>query len=85
MGDCFLEAVLWIARTGGPWRDLPTMFGNRNTVFKRFRQGMKANVFQKIFDAASEDPDIDYIMVDGTIVRFRRHGQDAKGRLWARP
>jgi transposase len=32
----FLEAVLWIARTGSPWRDLPPEFGNWNTVFKRF-------------------------------------------------
>ena len=31
----FLEAAQWIARTGSPWRDLPPMFGNWNTVFKR--------------------------------------------------
>ena len=33
----FFEAVLWIARTGSLWRDLPEVFGNWNTVFKRFR------------------------------------------------
>jgi transposase len=33
----FVGAVLWIARTGSPWRDLPAEFGNWNTVFKRFR------------------------------------------------
>jgi len=36
-GWLFFEAVLWIARTGGPWRDLPTIFGNWNTLFKRIR------------------------------------------------
>jgi transposase len=33
----FVEAVLWIARTGSPWRDLPLFFGNWNSVFKRYR------------------------------------------------
>src|SRR4029453_2701798 len=33
----FVEAVLWIARTGSPWRDLPPLFGHWNNVFTRFR------------------------------------------------
>jgi transposase len=33
----FVEAVLWIVRTGSPWRDLPPSFGNWNSVFTRFR------------------------------------------------
>lgn len=33
----FVEAVLWIAQTGSPWRDLPAGFGKWNTVFKRYR------------------------------------------------
>ena len=81
----FLEAVLWIARTGGPWRDLPEFFGNWNTVFKRFRHWVKADVFQKIFDAVSDDADMDYVMIDGSIVRVHRHGQGAKGGLRAKP
>ena len=40
----FLEAVLWIARTGSPWRDLPPTFGNWNTVFKRYRDWVQAGV-----------------------------------------
>jgi transposase len=44
----FVEAVLWIARTGSPWRDLPTEFGGWNTVFKRFRDWVKP-MFSKDF------------------------------------
>ena len=77
----FVEAVLWIARTGSPWRDLPPMFGNWNTVYKRFRDWAKADVFKRLFEAVSDDPDMEYAMVDATIVKVHRHGQGAKGGL----
>ncbi len=83
-GRLFLEAVLWIARTGCPWRDLPVRFGKWNTVFKRFRDWVKADVFKRIFDAVSDDPDMEFAMIDGTIVKVHRHGQGAKGGLKAR-
>ena len=47
-GRLFLEAVPWIARTGAPWRDLPPDFGSWNTVFKRFRDWVKGDVFERI-------------------------------------
>ncbi len=80
-----MEAVLWIVRTGSPWRDLPALFGNWNTVFRRFRDWREADVFKKIFDALSEETDMEYAMIDATIVKVHRHGQGAKGGLRARP
>src|SRR5216683_6672070 len=76
----FVEAVLWIARTGSPWRDLPPLFGPWNTVFKRYRDWVKADVFKRLFDAVSEEPDMEYAMVDATIVKSlprRRPGSTA--------
>lgn len=81
----FIEAILWIVRTGSPWRDLPEMFGNWNTVFKRYRDWVKADVFKRIFDAVCEEPDMEYAMVDATIIKVHRHGQVAKGGLRGRP
>ena len=59
-GRMFVEAVLWIVRTGSPWRDLPPAFGNWNTVAKRFRYWVKAGVFERMFNALSGDPDLEY-------------------------
>ena len=84
-GRLFLEAVLWIARTGSPWRDLPPRLGKWNTVFKRFRDWVKADVFKRIFDALSDDPDMEFAMIDGTIMRVHQHGTGAKGGLKIRP
>src|SRR3954454_7769915 len=53
----FVEAVLWIVRVGAPWRDLPEAFGNWNSVFQRFRRWARAGVFDRIFEALSDDAD----------------------------
>ena len=46
----FVEAVLWIARTGAPWRDLPAEFGKWNSIFTRFRYWVKRDVFHRMFN-----------------------------------
>jgi transposase len=75
----FPEAALWRVRTGLPWRDLPTDFGNWNHVFKRFRRWVRATVFDRIFAALSGEPDFEHAMVDGTIVTAHQKASGAKG------
>ena len=81
----FLEAVLWIVRAGAPWRDLPEQFGRWGSVWKRFRRWAEKGVFERIFTAFSQDPDFEYALIDGTIVKVHRHGTGAKGGLKIRP
>jgi len=81
----FLEAVLWIARTGSPWRDLPVEFSNWNRVFQRLRYWVGRDVFKRIFEALAGDPDMEYAMIDATIVHVHRHAHGAKGGLKIRP
>ena len=82
----FLEAVLWIARTGSPWRDLPEVFGVWNSVFRRFSRWSDKGVWRRIFDAMSDDPVFEYLIVDSTIIRAHQHAAGAKkGGLKIRP
>src|SRR5205809_4720124 len=75
----FVEAVLWIARTGSPWRDLPPLFGPWNTVFKRYRDWVKADVFKRLFDAASEEPDMEYAWLVARTSKVPVPGRGPKG------
>lgn len=73
----FVEAVLWIARTGVPWRDLPPEFGTWNSVFRRFSRWADKGVWQKIFATLSQDADFEEVFLDSTIVRAHQHAAGA--------
>lgn len=45
----FIDAIIWAARTGAPWRDLPPEFGKWSSVHKRFTRWSKKGVWQMIF------------------------------------
>lgn len=73
----FLDGVLWIARTGAPWRDLPERFGEWNSVFQRFNRWAKKGVWQQVFDAL-QDADGEWVMLDATIIRAHVHAAGAR-------
>lgn len=81
----FVEGVLWIVRTGAPWRDLPAAFGEWNSVFRRFSRWSEKGVWTRLFEAMSDDPDFEYLIVDSTIVRAHQHAAGAKGGLKIKP
>ena len=77
----FMDAILWIARTGAHWRELPEHFGAWNSVFQRYNRWSKAGVWERLFQALSDDPDFEYVMIDSTIIRAHQHSAGAKGGL----
>ena len=64
----FINAVLYVAKTGIPWRDLPERYGNWNSQWRRFDRWAKAGRFEAIA-AALRDPDFDVLILDSTVVR----------------
>ena len=79
-----LNAILWVLRTGAPWRDLPERYGPWQTVASRFYRWRQAGVWERILGRVQELADgegrIDWDMhyVDGTIVRAHQHAAGAK-------
>lgn len=81
----FLDAVLWIARTGAPWPDLPGRFGNSDSVYQRFNRWAKKGRWEALFEALQE-PDTEWLMLDSTVVRAHQHAAGAKkGGVTPRP
>ncbi len=72
-----LEGILWIMKTGAPWRDLPSRFGKWDTVYQRFRRWQRTGVFQRVFDTLDDTHDLQVVMVDGTFVKVHQHAAGA--------
>jgi transposase len=73
----FLDAVLWIARTGAPWPDLPERFGKDDTAYQRFNRWAKRGVWARVMKALGGDADLEHRLLDSTIVRAHQHAAGA--------
>ena len=88
----FIEAVLYNARTGTPWRDLPEDFGKWDAVYNRFRRWETRGTWQQLWQRLQEPEcqSATHLFIDATIMRAHPHAAgalkktaDNRHRLWA--
>jgi transposase len=77
----FVDAVLWMARSCAPWRDLPPEFGKWTSAHSRFRRWALSGVWESLFNTLADDPDFEYVMIDATISKVHADAAGAKGGL----
>lgn len=81
----FMDAVLWIARTGAPWPDLPERFGKFDTAYQRFNRWAKSGVLARVMEALGDDADLENLLIDSTVVRAHQHAAGAEKTRTAEP
>lgn len=74
----FIEAVLWIMRTGSPWRDLPAELGHWHRTYVRFSRWREKGVWERLAQALRGDADMEHLFIDSTIVRAHQHSAGAQ-------
>jgi transposase len=73
-----LNGMLWINKTGAPWRDLPERFGPWQTVYSRFRLWSENDIFKDLFEHLSSDADMQDLSIDSTSCKVHQHAAGAK-------
>ena len=81
----FIDAVLFRAKTGMPWRDLPERFGSWKSVYNRFNNWAKKGQWEAIFKALQLEVDEVGSIVDGSVVRAHQDASGGKGGSRAMP
>src|SRR4051812_13467038 len=79
----FLEAVLWLACTGSPWRDLPSELMNWRTAWRRLQRWTAAGVWDRIvakLRAMADDAGWGVHLLDSSVIRAHAHAAGARKR-----
>jgi transposase len=73
----FLDALLWMARSGSRWRDSPERFGNYHSVKRRYYRWIEMRVLDTVLAALVSEADLEWLMIDSTIVRAHQNAAGA--------
>ena len=76
-----LNGIMWVARSGAAWRDMPERYGSWSTVYDRFKRWSESGVIQAIFEALTVDADMQDLSIDSTAVDAHQHSAGAKKGL----
>jgi transposase len=76
-----VNGILWVLRTGAPWRDMPRRYGNWNSVIVRFTRWSKLGVWDAAFEILASLPADEEHAIDSTIVRAHQHAAGVKGGI----
>ena len=74
----FVNALLWMARSGARWRDLPEQLGDYETVKRRYYRWIEMGVLDAVLTALAREADLEWLMIDSTIVRAHQHAAGAR-------
>ena len=75
----FINAVLWILRTGAPWRDLPPDYGGWSNTHRRFIRWRNKGIWAMLLAKMVEQPDFEWLMIDATHVKVHPHAAGSIG------
>ena len=73
----FIDALLWMARSGARWRDLPERFGPYQTVKRRYYRWIENGVIERLFVSLAREADFEWLQIDATVIRAHKHAAGA--------
>lgn len=80
----FVNALIFMAKSGARWRDLPERYGNFETAKKRYYRWVDAGVLERLFEALAAEADLEWVSVDSTTVKAQALAATGRRKRGAR-